>query len=421
MKMKIIKPAAVFIAALFLLMNCAGGPNASMIGNDELDMAIRELSDYLNRRIPQGSKVVFLNVKCDWPDFSEYILSGLIENVVNGETLAVVDRRQLEDLRAEMKFQYSGEVSDTSAQEIGMLLGAQTIVSGLVTEVGSNYRIQVRAISVQTASVQGLSSRNVDSRGPVVTALTTAPAALTAQREEAERKKQETELKKQEAEQKKLDAERNKRQEDERKKQEAERKRQEAELERQEATDNFLKTSGINIGGWLGLNFEYSDEGTRGGIFSYLSGGADLELRLFSYFGFQSGFEIFRDTDEPKDAPLFTSIETQTILQIPVLARITLPVYDGFILSLYGGLGINFPINNNSDITIQSPSPYSFIVGGDIGMGKLNGYLFAGYQFNRDLSDTVYVYQDKTFNYLGQRSIINVGIRLLIPFRKEEE
>jgi len=412
----------------------AGGPKTSMLGNDELDIAIRDLAEYLNRRIPQGNKVVFLNVKCDWPEFSEYILSGLIENVVNGETLSIVDRRQLDDLRAELKFQYSGEVSDASAQEIGQLLGAQTIVSGLVTEVGSDYRIQVRAISVQTAALQGLSSRNVNSKGPVVTALTTAPAAaaaLAAKKEEDERKrkeaernkKQEVDWKKQEADRKKQETEWKKREEAERKKQEAERRRYEAERAWEDGWDKFLENSGINIGGWLGLNFAYSSVG--GDNLSSLSGGADLELRLFRYFGIQSGFEIFKDMDEPKDDPLFSI--TQTILQVPVLARITIPVLgDYYYLSIYGGLGFNFPIDgstndyDSSQAAIQSAFQYSYIVGGDVGL-NLNGLqIFIGYQFNSDLSDTEYFFQGKKNNYLGQRSLLNVGIRYLIPFRKEE-
>ena len=145
--------------------------------DDALDSAIRELSDYLNRRIPKGSKLIFLNVKSDWPAFSEYILDCLQENAVNGGVFTVVDRQQIDAIRSELNFQWSGEVSDKSAQEIGQMFGAQTIVSGLVTKVGPDYRIQVRAIAVQTAAVQGLTTKNVSSKGPFVTALTAAPPA----------------------------------------------------------------------------------------------------------------------------------------------------------------------------------------------------------------------------------------------------
>jgi len=182
--MKMIK-LAVIVAAFVVVMGCAssksvpassgvntGARTAKSAGNDELDHAIREISDYLNKRIPKGTKAVFLNVKSDWPDLSEYILSGLMENAVNDEVFSVVDRQQIDAIRSELNFQWSGEVSDASAQEIGQMLGAQTIVSGAVTTIGSIYRIQARAIAVQTAAVQGQFSQNVDGKGDTIAALT---------------------------------------------------------------------------------------------------------------------------------------------------------------------------------------------------------------------------------------------------------
>jgi len=174
------------ITAFVVLIGCAssapkpassgvstgGSSRSTKRGGDDLDRAIQELSDYLNKRIPAGSKVVFLNVKSDWPDLSGYILDNLTENAVNDGKFSVVDRQQLDAIRSELNFQWSGEVSDASAQEIGKMLGAQTIVSGVITTIGSVYRIQARAIVVQTAEVRGQYSQNVDGKGPVITSLT---------------------------------------------------------------------------------------------------------------------------------------------------------------------------------------------------------------------------------------------------------
>ena len=158
---------AVFITVFFLLIGYASVPMA-FGATDKLDKAIRDVSDYLNKRIPKKTKVVFLNVMSDWPDLSEYILSGLSENGVNDGVFSVIDRKQIDVIRQELNFQLSGEVSDASAQKIGEMLGAQTIVSGTVTKIGSVYRIQTRAIEVQTAAVQGQLSLNVDNKGLIV-------------------------------------------------------------------------------------------------------------------------------------------------------------------------------------------------------------------------------------------------------------
>jgi hypothetical protein len=154
---------------------------AAPAGADELDAAIREASTYLNGRVPKSSKAVFLNIRSDYPDLSEYLLNVLSENAVNDGAFSVVDRQQLDTIRAELDFQMSGEVSDESAQNIGQMLGAQTIVSGAVSKLGSLYRVQVKAIEVQSAGVQGQWSRNIPN-GATIAALTEkfvpAPAAI---------------------------------------------------------------------------------------------------------------------------------------------------------------------------------------------------------------------------------------------------
>ncbi|MDR1030393.1 MAG: DUF1566 domain-containing protein [Treponema sp.] len=168
-----------------VLSACGGSPapvSAQSTGPaDELDAAIREASTYLNGRVPGNSKAVFLNIKSDYPDLSEYILSVLSENAVNDGVFSVVDRQQLDTIRAELNFQMSGEVSDESAQSIGQMLGAQSIVSGAVSKLGSLYRVQVKAIEVQSAGVQGQWSRNVPN-GATIAALTErfAPAPTTS-------------------------------------------------------------------------------------------------------------------------------------------------------------------------------------------------------------------------------------------------
>jgi len=53
-----------------------------------------------------------------------------------------------------MNLQMSGDVSDESAQAIGKLLGAQAIVSGTLTNMGTYHRFRIRVISVETGRIQ---------------------------------------------------------------------------------------------------------------------------------------------------------------------------------------------------------------------------------------------------------------------------
>jgi len=130
---------------------------------NELNIAIREASNYLNKNIPKGSKIVILNVQSNSSELSDYIIDELIANAVNDKVFTVVDRQQLDAISAEQQFQMSGAVSDNEALEIGKFFGAQTIVSGAVSMIGAVYRIRIRALEVQTAQVQGQFNRNIDS------------------------------------------------------------------------------------------------------------------------------------------------------------------------------------------------------------------------------------------------------------------
>jgi TolB-like protein len=129
--------------------------------DDELDIAIRDASDYLNDNIPKGSKIVILNIESTSANLSEYIIDELIANAVNDKNFSVVDRRQLETIQSEQKFQMSGAVDDKDALAIGKFFGAQTIISGAMRDIGSRYRMTIRALSVQTAQVQGQYNRNM--------------------------------------------------------------------------------------------------------------------------------------------------------------------------------------------------------------------------------------------------------------------
>ena len=125
-----------------------------------IDTALNNTTAYLKTRLEPKSKLVILNFTSNWEALSDYIIEELTGYIVNDGTFAVVDRKNLEAIRKEMDFQLSGEVSDETAQSIGRKLGAQTIISGSITTIGSSYRFRMRAISVETAQIVGM--QNVD-------------------------------------------------------------------------------------------------------------------------------------------------------------------------------------------------------------------------------------------------------------------
>jgi hypothetical protein len=160
------KALFVVIVVFMLLMSCGSKP-ASKSNADQLDLAVREASDYLNGNLTKGSKLAILNIQSEFPALSEYIIDELIANTVNDKVFSIVDRQQLDTIRAEQNFQMSGEVDDNSAQKLGAMLGAQTIITGGVTKVGEMYRLRIRALSVESAQIEGQFNKNISNSSTV--------------------------------------------------------------------------------------------------------------------------------------------------------------------------------------------------------------------------------------------------------------
>ncbi|MDR0308068.1 MAG: hypothetical protein LBI42_14695 [Chitinispirillales bacterium] len=137
----------------------------AVVHQDQLDLTLQDASTYFNTKIPEGTKLAVIAIKSDYPALSEYIIDGMLENLVNTSKFTVVDRQQLETIREELKFQMSGEVDDNSVQAIGRLTGAQSIVLGSAAPIGDTWRISIRALTVKNAEMIGIFNKNIPNAG----------------------------------------------------------------------------------------------------------------------------------------------------------------------------------------------------------------------------------------------------------------
>jgi len=126
-----------------------------------LDTVIYRSALALEDVLPQGAKVAVLNFVSTSKAFSDHVVEELTGKLVNGKKVIIVDRRNLALISQEMNLQLSGDVSDESAQAIGRMLGAQSIISGTLTNMGTYYRFRVKVINVETAAIQTQVSFNL--------------------------------------------------------------------------------------------------------------------------------------------------------------------------------------------------------------------------------------------------------------------
>lgn len=67
--------------------------------------------------------------------------------------IRVIERAQLQELLTEQRLALSGRVEESSAVEVGKLLGAQYVFHGQVASIADNLRIDIRAVDVETSEV----------------------------------------------------------------------------------------------------------------------------------------------------------------------------------------------------------------------------------------------------------------------------
>lgn len=153
---------SVFILLCLLALvytGCATAPAKAQ--GITLDQAIREAAINIESSLAPGTKAAVLYFTSPSEAFSEYVLEELSGALVNGKKIMVVDRKNLDAIRAELNFNMSGEVSDESAQAIGRMLGAQSIVSGTLSKMGNVSRFRVKTINTESAGIEASSSVNI--------------------------------------------------------------------------------------------------------------------------------------------------------------------------------------------------------------------------------------------------------------------
>lgn len=79
--------------------------------------------------------------------------------------IQVIERDQLNKLLTEQKLALSGRVEESSAVEVGKLLGAQYMLYGQITSMADNLRIDIRAVDVETSEVIAVLKKNGKTEG----------------------------------------------------------------------------------------------------------------------------------------------------------------------------------------------------------------------------------------------------------------
>ena len=139
------------LAALFML----AAPARAQATPDENVPTIAVL-DFTGLMVGQGGNSAPLG---------KAVSAMLVTELIGRPGIKVIERAELHELLNEQKLSLSGRVDESTALEVGKLVGAQYVIHGQVTSIADNLRMDMRAVDVQTSEimeVQKLSGRTDD-------------------------------------------------------------------------------------------------------------------------------------------------------------------------------------------------------------------------------------------------------------------
>jgi hypothetical protein len=136
--------------------------------NVSLDQALKTAAAEFSQKLEKGSTVAVIQIRSDSVALSDYMIDELNNQIVNIGSLTAVNRRQLDLIRGEINFNDTEEVNQASQQQAGRMLGAKSIITGSLSEIGGVYRLSLQSLLVEGAVIQANSSVNVDKRDRIV-------------------------------------------------------------------------------------------------------------------------------------------------------------------------------------------------------------------------------------------------------------
>jgi hypothetical protein len=125
-----------------------------------LENALERAAEEVAENFPARASIAIVYIAAQDTSLTEYI-SGELEHLLRRRGCIIVDRSELDRVRAEQQFGMSGEVDDNTAASIGKIAGANIVITGRVDGEGNLRRLRLRALDTTSAQVVGTASERL--------------------------------------------------------------------------------------------------------------------------------------------------------------------------------------------------------------------------------------------------------------------
>jgi len=122
--------------------------------------ALERAAEDVSRHFTARSRIAIVYVSAEDRATTEFI-TGELEHLLLGGGFVIVDRSELDRIRAEQQLGLGFEVDDSTAARIGQFAGASVVITGGVDGAGDLRRLRLRALDTATAQVVGTASERM--------------------------------------------------------------------------------------------------------------------------------------------------------------------------------------------------------------------------------------------------------------------
>jgi len=122
--------------------------------NADMMKAIEDATDQAFTNVSKTARIAVIHIDTQTNQMSTFILNE-IEHLLVTRGYNIVDRVEIDRIRQEQNLQYSGEVDDNTAVNLGKFIGADMVVTGAVTSIETLRRLRLKVIDTETTIIHG--------------------------------------------------------------------------------------------------------------------------------------------------------------------------------------------------------------------------------------------------------------------------
>jgi len=140
------------------VVSLGGGNQRSTAGG--MEGALERAADEISENFTARSRLAIVYITAEDRSQTDYI-AGELEHILRRRGFVIIDRSELDRIRAEQRFGTSGEVDDSTAARIGNIAGASVVIIGRVDGEGNLRRLRLRALDTANGQVVGTASERL--------------------------------------------------------------------------------------------------------------------------------------------------------------------------------------------------------------------------------------------------------------------